>query len=201
MRSLAFLILLASILAAVFTVPIAGCDSALLVIDVQNLWVEADGWLTTQEVDIVTAVATVISSARDAGLPVLYVKDVSPEYATEEQLDFPDTIRPQSGETVIEKVHSSAFAETGLQQTLDARGIRRLLVCGIASGACVSSTVNEARELGYEIVIVADAHSGGSNGKIAAFRNRMWTNWGIPVLLTEEIDFPAICAPPEPAPI
>ena len=201
MRSLVFCILVTAILALACAFPIAGCDTALLVIDMQNLWVETDGWLTIREVDIVTAVATVVASARDAGLPILYVKDVSLDYATKEQLDFPDTIDPQSGETVIEKTHRSAFTETRLRQVLDVSGITRLLICGIASGACVSATVNEARELDYEIVIVADAHSGGSNGKIAAFRNRMWMNWGIPVLLTEEIGFPTICAPAEPAPL
>ena len=201
MRSLVLSVLLTAILALIFALSIAGCDTALLVIDMQNLWVETDGWLTIRDVDIVTAVATVVASARSVGLPILFVKDVSPDYATEEQLDFPGEIDPQSGETVIEKTHRSAFAETGLRQVLDTEGITRLLICGIASGACVSATVNEARELDYEIVIIADAHSGGSNGKIAAFRNRMWMNWGIPVLLTEEIDFPTICAPAEPAPL
>jgi len=176
----------------------AGCDTALLIIDVQNLWVEGEGWLTIEGAHIVDAVATVLESAREAGLPVLFIKDISPSYASAEQLEFPPAISPTGGEPLIEKLESSAFTNTQLHQTLETRGITRLLVCGIASGACVSATVNGARELGYEVVIIADAHSGGSGGKIAAFRNRMWTNWDIPVLLTGEIDFVSFCAAQDP---
>lgn len=192
----AVLLMVVSMLVFVAGKTVATCDSALLVIDVQKLWVEQEGWLTAAGVHIVDAVAAVLESVREAGLLVVFIKDVSTSYAEADDLDFPKAIAPQGGELVIEKLERSAFSGTQLRQRLEARGIKRLLVSGIASYACVSATVNEARELGYEVLVIADAHSGGSDGKIAAFRNQWWIKWGISVLLTEEIDFESLCAAP-----
>ena len=200
MRSCILVLLTAAPLVFSFGSLATGCDTVLLVIDMQKLWVEEEGWLTINLLDVVTAVAVAITSAREGGLPTVFVKDISSDYASADQLGFPEVIEPQTGETVVSKTKSSAFDETGLKQILDTQGITRLLVCGISSGACVSSTVNAARELGYEIVIVADAHSGGANGKIAAFRNRMWASWGISVIPTAEIDFAAFCVSEDSAP-
>jgi nicotinamidase-related amidase len=192
----AVLLMVVCMLAFVAGKTTATCDSALLVIDVQKLWVEEEGWLTVDGAHIVDAVATVLESVREAGLLVVFIKDVSTSYATEDQLEFADAAAPRGGELVIEKLERSAFDGTQLRQILEARGIKRLLISGITSYACVSATINEARELGYETIVIADAHSGGSNGKIAGFRNRWWIRWGISVLLTEEIDFASLCANP-----
>jgi len=200
LRRLTAVVVLAVIVAVASIEVLAHCDTALFVIDVQKLWVEEDGWFTIDELPIVDSVAAVLESAREVGLPVIFVKDVSADYATAAQLGFPDAIAPQEDEIVIEKLNRSAFEDTALQPVLEERGITRLLITGIASDACVSATVNAARDHGYEVLIVADAHSGGSNGKIAAFRNRMWAGWGISVVPTADIDFAAICAPERSAP-
>lgn len=200
LRRLTAVVVLAVIVAVASIEVLAHCDTALFVIDVQKLWVEEDGWFTIDELPIVDSVAAVLESAREVGLPVIFVKDVSADYATAAQLGFPDAIAPQEDEIVIEKLNRSAFEDTALQPVLEERGISRLLITGISSDACVSATVNAARDHGYEVLIVADAHSGGSNGKIAASRNRMWAGWGISVVPTADIDFAAICAPERSAP-
>jgi nicotinamidase/pyrazinamidase len=37
------------------------------------------------------------------------------------------------------------------------RGIRRVVVCGLATDYCVNATVLDARRLGFETVVVVDA--------------------------------------------
>ena len=51
----------------------------------------------------------------------------------------------------------SAFKGTGLAAQLRARGVRRVFVCGLATDYCVLNTVIDARENGFEAVIVPEA--------------------------------------------
>jgi nicotinamidase/pyrazinamidase len=51
----------------------------------------------------------------------------------------------------------SAFNGTALAAQLRARGVRRVVVCGLATDYCVLNTVVDARENGFEVVIVPEA--------------------------------------------
>jgi nicotinamidase/pyrazinamidase len=52
---------------------------------------------------------------------------------------------------------SGAVDDTLLQATLAARGIRRLVVCGLATDYCVVETVLDARMRGYPVEVVSGA--------------------------------------------
>lgn len=68
-----------------------------------------------------------------------------------------DELSPQATDTVIVKSRYSGFHGTDLDSVLRGRGIRNLLVVGIASNVCVESTIREAYFLEYWPVMVADA--------------------------------------------
>jgi nicotinamidase/pyrazinamidase len=51
----------------------------------------------------------------------------------------------------------SAFAGTDLQHRLQASGVRRLFVAGLATDYCVRSSVMDALALGYAVVVLRDA--------------------------------------------
>jgi nicotinamidase/pyrazinamidase len=51
----------------------------------------------------------------------------------------------------------SAFDGTALDRELRARGVRRVIVGGIATDYCVLATALDARRLGYDVVVLADA--------------------------------------------
>jgi nicotinamidase-related amidase len=65
-------------------------------------------------------------------------------------------LRPVEGELVIDKPGRGAFTHTELDLSLRARGIRNLVVCGVTADACVSSTVREASERGYDVCVLED---------------------------------------------
>jgi nicotinamidase-related amidase len=50
----------------------------------------------------------------------------------------------------------SAFFATDLDFTLRQKGIRTLVVAGVATWACLLKTAFDAVELGYEVIIPAD---------------------------------------------
>jgi nicotinamidase-related amidase len=71
--------------------------------------------------------------------------------------DFVDELRPMTGEVVIDKPGYSAFEHTALQQLLASRGIDALIVTGVTSEVCVSSTLRSATDRGYRCITVRDA--------------------------------------------
>ncbi len=75
--------------------------------------------------------------------------------------DFVDALRPLEKEIVIDKPGYSAFAHTMLQQVLTKRGIETLIITGVTTEVCVSSTLRTAVDLGYRCITVSDACASG----------------------------------------
>ena len=68
-----------------------------------------------------------------------------------------DAVRPEDGETVVEKAFPNAFLETPLAAQLKAAGADRLVICGMMTAMCVDATVRAAVDLGYEVAVAHDA--------------------------------------------
>ena len=112
--------------------------------------------------------ASAITSAREAGVPVIYVNDDRDRWDSDapalarEAMDGPggDVVRPllpEDGDRVLLKHRYSAFDHTALELLLEAESIRRILVVGASTEGCVVQTALDARELGLKATILADA--------------------------------------------
>jgi nicotinamidase-related amidase len=75
-------------------------------------------------------------------------------------LDDPVELPRQPGDILILKRQWGAFNGTELDLQLRRRGIRTIVLAGIATSIGVESTARFAWELGYEIVFAEDATSG-----------------------------------------
>jgi nicotinamidase-related amidase len=64
---------------------------------------------------------------------------------------------PNSGEIVLWKSRSSAFAGTGLDAHLRRAGIDRLVIIGAVAAFCVTSTTRAASDLGFSVILPGDA--------------------------------------------
>lgn len=67
-----------------------------------------------------------------------------------------DELAPQPGDVVVLKTRYSGFANTQLDATLKARGIRNLVFVGIATNVCVESTLRDAYFNEYWPILVTD---------------------------------------------
>ncbi len=76
--------------------------------------------------------------------------------------DFAPGMEPEDGELVVDKPGFSAFYETGLQDHLQSRGIRSLIITGITFNCCVHSTTRDAIERGYRCLTLKDCCAAGS---------------------------------------
>ncbi|MCJ1398440.1 hypothetical protein MMC11_001639 [Xylographa trunciseda] len=74
--------------------------------------------------------------------------------------DLVDELQPLPGEVVVDKPGKGAFWNTDLMHKLKARNITHLIVCGVTTECCFSTTIREANDRGFECCGVADATAG-----------------------------------------
>lgn len=68
-----------------------------------------------------------------------------------------DSVAPRTDEAVVTKLRVSAFAGSDLEVLLRARGIRTLILTGIATSGVVLSTLREAADKDYRLIVLSDA--------------------------------------------
>ena len=67
-----------------------------------------------------------------------------------------DALEPREDEVVINKTTYGAFASTGLDATLRNLGIETLVLGGVVTNRCVETTMRDATDRGYGVVLVDD---------------------------------------------
>jgi len=73
-----------------------------------------------------------------------------------------DELTPQPGDIVLHKTRYSGFFNSQLDSTLRSRGIRNIVVVGIATNVCVESTLRDGFFLEYFGIVLEDAtHQAG----------------------------------------
>ncbi len=70
--------------------------------------------------------------------------------------DIIDELAPLPGEIVLDKPGKGAFYATDLAQILREGGITTLIVTGVTTEVCVHTTVREANDRGYDVLVLSD---------------------------------------------
>jgi len=134
---------------------------ALIVIDVQRAF-DNPAWGARNNPAAERRIAALLSAWRAAGAPVLHVRheSVSPNGIFRRgtpAFDFKPEAQPADGEPVIDKRVNSAFIGTDLEKRLRAEGISALVIAGLTTDHCCSTTARMAGNLGFETWFVSDA--------------------------------------------
>ena len=74
--------------------------------------------------------------------------------------DFCDGIKPLPGEYIVQKHRYSAFVNTDINVILRGKGIRTLIVTGVATNVCVEVTAKDAFMHDYYVVVPRDCAAG-----------------------------------------
>jgi len=135
--------------------------AALLLIDVQQ-GLDHPGWGARNNPEAEQRIADLLATWRAAGRPVVHVQHASLRPESPLRADAPGhafkpEARPIAGEPVFRKHVNSAFIGTDLEAHLRANGIEALVVAGLTTDHCVSTTVRMAANLGFDVTVVEDA--------------------------------------------
>lgn len=166
---------------------LAGGGVALCVIDIQVDFASPDGALGRMDVPVAHTAAAVgnaarlAEAAREAGVPVFFVglktdpatdsaswikwmryRGVDPDAAYAVCRDGSAgahfyRVLPRDGDHIVWKRRYSAFVDTDFDVQLRALGIGTLVVCGLTTECCVDSTVRDAFQRDWLVVVAGDA--------------------------------------------
>jgi nicotinamidase-related amidase len=157
--------------------PIDPSHTALLVMDYQN---GIFGMVDNSD-ELLAIASNLIKMFREHGGTVGYVRVgfadgeldhvpatsgmaamITPERRAMFHADAPatqihDAIAPQEGDIVVRKQRIGAFSTTDLHEQLQARGIDTLVLAGISTSGVVHSTVLDAYDRDYRVIVLSDA--------------------------------------------
>ena len=161
--------------------------TALLVVDVQNTYMEtsedqteAARWapfVDRMNDTVIPHTATLISWARGAGIEVMFAriacetKDGRDRSLSQKKPGFNylllpkaqqdsqivSALAPQGDEIVVTKTTDSALTGTNLRLMLHNIGIKDVIVAGIFTDQCISSTVRSLCDESFGVLVVHDA--------------------------------------------
>jgi nicotinamidase-related amidase len=137
--------------------------TALLLIDVQQGFYNESYWGGNRNNPGAEAnIQKLLMHWRMQGLPVIHVKHdsvnpASPLYPSSAGNAFMDCALPVPGEPLFPKQVNSAFIGTCLKEYLDENRITSLLIVGLITNHCVSTTARMAGNFGYEVFVAEDA--------------------------------------------
>lgn len=152
--------------------------TALLVIDAQREYFDADGALFTDHAaEILDNLKALLDSARRSGTRVVFVRHVQAADGSDtgRMADFDDTpsfvagtpgveivpqLAPREDEPVVDKTRYSAFVNTRLESILKTWGVDTVLITGLMTQYCSVTTARHAHDLDYRVIFVADANAG-----------------------------------------
>ena len=101
-----------------------------------------------------------LAAVRAAGGRIMHVRHLSTEPGSPlvgAGAAFKPGFEPKAGETLYEKTVNSAFIGTRLEEDLRAAGAHDLIVCGLTTPHCVSTTTRMAANLGFSVALAHDA--------------------------------------------
>jgi nicotinamidase-related amidase len=135
--------------------------AVLLIIDVQSGFDEEAYWGPRNNPGAEQNMAKLLEAFRATGRPVIFIQHCSqspesPLRAGKPGNEIKPIIAPR-GERIIQKTAHSAFINTALERTLRGAAQDTLVICGLTTDHCVSTTTRMAGDMGFTVYLVDDA--------------------------------------------
>ncbi len=137
--------------------------AALILIDFQKGFNQEEYWGGNRNNKNAESNAQhILQQWRNSKLPVFHVRHSSQNPASllhesNPGFEIKDEVKPIDGEMLITKNVNSAFIGTNLKAELDAQNIQCVVITGLITNHCVSTTTRMAGNYGYQTIVISDA--------------------------------------------
>lgn len=133
--------------------------TALLIIDVQTgLFHKATPIYNAEQ--LLHNIDELTTLGHRAGMPVCFVQHSNKQLIQGTAAwQLHPQLHPVVTDLIIHKRHPNAFDATELNEILQAKKVKRVVVTGLVTHGCVQATCIAAKKLGYQVTLVKDAHS------------------------------------------
>jgi nicotinamidase-related amidase len=141
--------------------PLDLARTVLLPIDVQ-MGFDDPSWPPRWNGDMESNGRALLAHWRAAGAPIVHVRHDSVQEGSSLAPglwgnEFREGFAPLAGEPIVSKSVNSAFIGTDLDLRLRRLGAERIVAFGISTDMCVSTTIRTGANMGWKMVLVADA--------------------------------------------
>ena len=151
-------------------------NPALLLVDIQKAFLEKDypGLIRNNE-NAEFICGKILKKWRSLDLPIIHIRHSStnPEsklHKSRPGFEFNDYVTPLETEMVLTKEVNSAFIGTNLENILIKSHIDTLVIVGMTTNHCISTTVRMSGNLGFDTYLISDStacyNTKGINGEI-----------------------------------
>ncbi len=135
----------------------------LICVDIQLGFLDEDYWggnRNNKNAELVCS--RLIKKWRDLNLKIIHVKHSSlnpksPLHKNNSGFEFNQLVTPLDNEIVIIKNVNSAFIGTNLKEILDNEKYSTIVIAGLTTDHCISTTTRMAGNFGYETYVISDA--------------------------------------------
>jgi nicotinamidase-related amidase len=151
--------------ASTFSSRSQGESPALLIVDMQRLFVGADvpilealaeaptmigeaGWRAIE------CMSPLIEQVQKQGFPVIYAKMMPHNVSVDDPLlTIVDALQPCATDKIINKTTSSMFFQTGLTEYLRSQGCDSVILVGNSTSGCIRTAAVDANQYGFSVYV------------------------------------------------
>ncbi len=130
---------------------------ALLVIDVQNAWMDNSAELKESVHKRLGVMNEAIRRFREGNLPVIVIYHENREegvFSGNAAFEFPDTVEIKEDDLKVTKHYANSFNKTGLESLLRKKGCDSVLIVGLSASGCALATYFGAMDCDFDSYLV-----------------------------------------------
>lgn len=138
-------------------------NTALVIIDIQNDYFPGGALTLDGAVVAAEKASHLLNIFREQKLPIVHIQHESLDPETGFMLpgsvgqEINDIVKPKQSETLFTKYYPNAFWQTELESNLKGLSVQHLVIVGMMTHMCVSSTARAAMERGFLTTLIQDA--------------------------------------------
>lgn len=172
--------------------------TALLIVDVQVAMFSYEDVILYNGEKVLDNIYKLLQKARSTNTPVIFIQHTGKnddEFGKGKSTwKIHPRIEPLETETIVEKKTWDSFYQTVLNDVLKEQEISKLVIAGMQTEFCLDTTCRRAFSIGYENILVKDAHSTFDSSllnasQIVQHHNNILGGRFVQLKTTEEINF------------